>query len=145
MKWLLTLTLVVSIASPATASTTGSDPAPAVPVDDLGLPEPECPGLLPPEPVERGCYLCAGAIRTTSPGGGAASHWGMGASCTAAQAHLENQLNLAALDFCNGHQGAGAGFCNVVVVVTAACYWSPQFQTYVVEGYANFKCQYFIC
>ena len=94
--------------------------------------------LFTPAPISlASCTPCIGSY-TTSPGGGAASHWGMGSSCTAAQTDLTNQTRSAANAVCFDIDDYGV--CSFSVVVTAAC-WSPSYGTYQVDGYANFKCR----
>ncbi len=94
--------------------------------------------LFNPAPVSQAtCIACTGNY-TTSPGGGAASHWGMGTSCTAAQTDLNNQTRAAANSVCYSIDDYGV--CSFSVVVTGAC-WSPSYGTYQVDGYANFKCR----
>lgn len=94
--------------------------------------------LFAPQPISlASCTTCAGNY-TTSSGGGAASHWGMGTSCTAAQTDLTNQTRAAASSFCFGVDDYGV--CSFSVVVTTAC-WSPSYGQYQVDGYANFKCR----
>lgn len=94
--------------------------------------------LFAPEPIQTAvCTSCVGTY-TTSPGGGAASHWGMGTSCTAAQSDLTAQTRAAANSYCLSYVDDYPS-CSLTVVVTAACFWNGS--TYQVDGYANFKCR----
>lgn len=105
-----------------------------------GADTPTGPGgdLFTPEPIETAvCWSCAGSY-TTSPGGGAASHWGMGSSCSAAQTDFNSQTGSAANQVC---WGEGAEYaCAISRVVTAACFWNGSM--YQIDGYANFKCRF---
>lgn len=96
--------------------------------------------LFVPEVLETAvCWSCSGNY-TTSPGGGAASHWGKGSSCTAATTDFNNQTFSAATTSCYG-QGAEYA-CSVSRVVTAACFWNGSM--YQVDGYTNFKCRFWL-
>jgi hypothetical protein len=96
--------------------------------------------LFVPETLETAvCWSCSGTY-TTSPGGGAASHWGKGSSCTAATSDFNTQTFNAANFVCYGFDAEYA--CSVSRVVTAACFWNGSM--YQVDGYANFKCRYWI-
>lgn len=98
--------------------------------------------LFVPEVLETAaCTACIGSY-TTSPGGGAASHWGKGTSCAAAQTDLTSQTRSVATGFCLGIDDYGT--CSFTVVVTGACWWSSDYGLYVVDGYANFKCREWI-
>ncbi|MDX1997612.1 MAG: hypothetical protein SF066_07810 [Thermoanaerobaculia bacterium] len=96
--------------------------------------------LFVPEVLETAaCWSCSGNY-TTSPGGGAASHWGKGSSCTAATNDFNNQTFTAATTSC---YGLGAEYaCSVSRVVTAACFWNGSM--YQVDGYANYRCRFWI-
>jgi hypothetical protein len=96
--------------------------------------------LFAPEALQTAsCWSCVGG-NTTSPGGGAASHWGLGSSCTDAQASLTTQTRTAALNDC-WNRGA-ENLCGFTVVVTAACWWNSGYGQYVVDGYANYSCKF---
>jgi hypothetical protein len=88
------------------------------------------------------CDRCLG-LYTTAPAPGQASAWGLGSSCSAAQADLTSQLWQQAENNCLnlGHDGA----CSVTTVVTGACWWSAAYGKYVVDGYANHKCAVTLC
>jgi hypothetical protein len=96
--------------------------------------------LFTPEAIETAvCWSCSGSY-TTSPGGAAASHWGKGSSCTAAQNDFNSQTGSAANQTC---WTLGAEYaCSVARIVTAACFWNGSM--YQVDGYANFKCRYWV-
>ena len=136
MKHLCTGALLVfaTLISPAAWSETSTAPVPA---SDLELAE-----LFTPEPTPTaGCWGCGGSY-TTSPGGGAASHWGFGNSCTEALNDLTSQTRAAANAFCLAYEDGGT--CNFRVVQTAACWWSASYGKYVVDGYANFSCRVWV-
>ncbi len=103
--------------------------------------EPSLEELLAPEPaLKASCYGCATGY-TTSPGGGQASHWGLGSSCALAQSSLTSQTRSAATAICADFDDYG--ICSFGVVVTAPCWWSSTYNQYVVDGYANFGCRYY--
>lgn len=93
-----------------------------------------------PQPVSA-CFGCGSVVYTTSPGGGAPSHWGKGTSCANAQSDLTTQTRTAANAIC-ALESDGLGACRSTVVVTTSCWWSPAYGLYVVDGYANFGCRY---
>lgn len=97
--------------------------------------------LFAPEPLQTAVCTACGGNYTTSPGGGAASHWGMGSSCSTAQSDLTTQTRAAATSFCLSNIDDYPS-CSLTVVVTAACYWNGSM--YQVDGYANFKCRYWV-
>ncbi len=126
-KQLLSAGCALTLALLSNAPAAFAAPAGADPLADL----------FNPAPISMACTTCTGSY-TTSPGGGAASHWGMGTSCTAAQTDLSNQARAVANAFCYGVDDYGV--CSFAVVVTGAC-WSPSYGQYQVDGYANYKCR----
>ena len=95
-----------------------------------------------PQPAAPPCHACATGF-TTSPGGGAPSHWGYGGDCSSAQSNLRSQLLSATTAFCFDIDPDTIGRCSFSVVNTCTCYY--QGGQYVVEGYANFGCWIYIC
>lgn len=100
--------------------------------------------LFLPEVLETaGCERCLG-FYSTSPGGGAASAWGFGATCAAAQADLAAQLQTQGDNKCSS-LGYWDGACMLNVQVTAPCWWNASYGSYQVDGYATHKCTQYIC
>lgn len=93
-----------------------------------------------PKPMAPECHFCSSTL-TTSPGGGAASHWGFGASCTAAESDATAQLSAYVNSVCS--ELGEAGRCGFQVVYTAACYY--QNDQWIVDAYANYKCWVYYC
>ena len=119
------LALVTLLGSPAAFAAVASSPTDS--------------DLFVPEPIQTAVCIACGGSYTASPGGGAASHWGMGSSCTTAQSDLTAQTRAAANEYCL-YNVDDYGSCSLSVVVTAACFWNGSM--YQVDGYANFKCRY---
>lgn len=115
-----------------TAPATAAEPAPIDFESGLFTPAPE-----PADP----CHRCMGLLRSTSPGGGAASHWGFGSSCSIALQDVTNQLWSAAADICVDDGALGA--CSLTVVQTAPCWWNGS--QWVIDAYATFKCMQYLC
>lgn len=87
-----------------------------------------------------GCRnYCLGNFTTSVNGG--ASDWGMGSSCTDAQAALNSAVSNRAENNCTSVGYLWA--CSVTTVVTGGCFFNgTMFQ---VDGYANYKCMAEIC
>ncbi len=93
-----------------------------------------------PKPAAPPCHHC-GTGFTTSPGGGAASHWGHGADCAAAQSDVRSQLLAYVNADCQNYGTAGR--CSFQVVYTCSCYY--QGGQWVVDAYANYGCWIYYC
>lgn len=135
------LVLLALAAGPALAE----DPTPAPAALDVsgagGLWPAEGPLFTPvPEQKAPPCHYCGGPF-TTSPGGGAPSHTGVGGDCTAAANNLRSQLQAAANAECQNFGEAGR--CALTVVQTCSCYSSGG--QVVVDGYADFACWIYWC
>lgn len=128
--------LVVAAAMPAFA---GVEEAAAPPAAEWAEAAPlfdEGPLFTPaPKPMAPECHFCSSYF-TTSPGGGAASHWGHGATCTDAQNDVWAQLSTHVNNICSGLGDYGR--CAFSVVYTCACYQDGG--QYVIDAYANFRC-----
>lgn len=103
----------------------------ALPLPDDGLQTPEPLPLAPP------CSSCVSGF-TSSPGGGAASHWGFGSDCTAALSDLRAQLSAYANDVCAIEGDYGR--CAFSVIQTSSCFYSSGHGAYQIDGYTNFSC-----
>ena len=88
-----------------------------------------------PKPAAPECHFCSSTL-TTSPGGGAASHWGHGATCTDAQNDVRAQLSAFVNSQCLSLGDYGR--CAFAVVYTCACY--QQNGQYVIDAYATYRC-----
>lgn len=88
-----------------------------------------------PKPMAPECHFCSSTF-TTSPGGGAPSHWGHGATCTDAQNDVRAQLSTHVNDICSGFGDYGR--CAFAVVFTCTCYQDNG--QFVVDAYATYRC-----
>jgi hypothetical protein len=112
----------------------------AAPADEPLL-VPEGPLFTPaPKPMAPECHFCSSTF-STSPGGGAASHWGHGATCTDAQNDVRNQLSAYVNSIC--FDLGEAGRCAFSVVYTCSCYYSGG--QWVIDAYATYRCWVFYC
>jgi hypothetical protein len=93
-----------------------------------------------PKPMAPVCHYCSSTL-TTSPGGGAASHWGHGATCTDAENDVRAQLSAYVNTQCT--ELGTAGRCGFAVVFTAACYFSNG--QWIADAYANYRCWVYWC
>ena len=93
-----------------------------------------------PKPAAPECHFC-GTGFTTSPGGGAPSHWGHGADCASAQSDVRSQLLAYVNADCQNYGTAGR--CSFQVVYTCSCYY--QGGQWVVDAYANYGCWVYYC
>jgi hypothetical protein len=136
-----TLLLSLSAASPALAGGEGAAPPPAAPAVEA-TPAPFQSPLLTPEPLPMAppCHFCSSTL-TTSPGGGAASHWGHGATCTEAKNDVTSQLSSFVNADCTNYGTAGR--CAFAVVYTSDCY--AQNSVVVVDAYATYRCWVYYC
>lgn len=151
-RLLLTALAVLALAFAAAGPALADDPPPpdpavvtdapadeAVPADDPFLPE--GPLFTPaPKPMAPECHFCSSTF-STSPGGGAASHWGHGATCTDAQNDVRNQLSAYVNAIC--FDLGDAGRCAFSVVYTCSCYQSGG--QWVIDAYATYRCWVFYC
>jgi hypothetical protein len=97
--------------------------------------------LFTPAPISQAsCIACSGSY-TTSAGGGAASHWGFGSTCSAALTDLTNQTKAAANNYCLANVDDYLS-CNFAVVITGGCAWTGS--QYRYDGYANFSCKVWV-
>lgn len=127
----------LAVAVPAAAA---GAPAAAPPVADATETAPLLPAEGPlftpaPKPAAPECHFC-GSTMSTSPGGGAPSHWGHGADCTAAQNDVRAQLSAFVDSQCAGLGDYGR--CAFAVVFTCTCYY--QEGQWVVDAYATYRC-----
>lgn len=90
-----------------------------------------------PVPMAPPCSSCVGGF-TSSPGGGAASHWGFGSDCTAATSNLRSQLSNYANSVCAVEGDYGR--CAFSVIHTSSCFYNPSYGLYQIDGYTNFSC-----
>lgn len=131
----LLLALVLAAAPPASAAVEVAPP-PAEAVAGAGSPFAEGPLFTPaPKPAAPECHFCSSTL-TTSPGGGAPSHWGHGADCTAAQNDVRAQLSAFVDSQCMSLGDFGR--CAFAVVYTCTCYY--QNGQWVVDAYATYRC-----
>jgi hypothetical protein len=135
----LIVALSISTAAAMPAFAAGVEEAAAPPAAEWADAAPlfdEGPLFTPvPKPMAPECHYCSSTF-TTSPGGGAASHWGHGATCTDAQNDVRAQLSTFVNDLCSGLGDYGR--CAFAVVYTSACYESGG--QWVIDAYANFRC-----
>jgi hypothetical protein len=111
------------------ASSVGLAAAESQPLDSLPLPVED---LFTPAPEAKAAMCRCEMGRTTSPGSGAASHWGKGSTCNAAKANLRFQLDAAAVITCEYDH------CSLAVTYTSPCYVSNGVVT--IDGYATYGC-----
>lgn len=128
--------LALAAAMPALAADgQQAAPPPAAAADAAAL-FPDGPLFTPaPQPMAPECHFCSSTL-STSPGGGAPSHWGHGATCTDAQNDVRAQL--AALVDSRCFQLGDYGRCSFAVVFTCTCYF--QDGQWVVDAYATYRC-----
>lgn len=137
----LALVLLASVL-PALADAPPVDtpPAEAAPAEAAPL-FPESPLFTPaPKPAAPECHFCSSTF-TTSPGGGAPSHWGHGATCLDAQNDARAQLSAFVNDQC--FSLGDYGRCAFAVVFTCSCY--QQNGQYVIDAYATYRCWVNFC
>lgn len=133
---LAVLALVLAAVAPAVAA---DPPAADPPAADSSLFKDGALFTPAPTPAAPPCHYC-GTGFTTSPGGGAASHWGFGADCTAAQNDVRAQLLAYVNDDCQNYGTAGR--CSFQMVVTW-CGWNGS--QYQADAYANYGCWVYYC
>ena len=134
---LAVLALVLAAVAPAVAA---EPPAADPPAADSSLFKDGALFTPAPKPAAPECHFC-GTGFTTSPGGGAPSHWGHGADCASAQSDVRSQLLAYVNADCQNYGTAGR--CSFQVVYTCSCYY--QGGQWVVDAYANYGCWVYYC
>ena len=134
---LISLCLVLAAGAPALAAGQPAVAAPPAGAAETGSPLPDEGPLFTPAPklMAPECHFCSSTY-STSPGGGAASHWGHGATCTDARNDVWAQLSAYVDGYCAGVGDFGR--CAFQVVYTSDCY--AQNNVVVVDAYATFRC-----
>jgi hypothetical protein len=134
---LAVLVLLVLASAPVFAASPAPTAAPANGAAGAVQPPFDGPDFTPaPQPTAPPCSTCDHF--TSSPGGGQASHWGHGTSCTASQSDVRAQLLAYANAVCDDIGDYGR--CAFAVIYTNACWYDYGSGLYVTDAYTDFGC-----